>query len=338
MEPRTRLSVDEEWIVSGGAAGQRLDTWLHDRLEGRSRTWVKDLIARGGALVDGAPARPSLRLRGGERVVARVEEAPRAGPAPEPIDIPLRILHEDASILVLDKPPGLVVHPGNGRRDGTLVNALAFHTRSLSDAGGEDRPGIVHRLDRDTSGVMVVAKSNRAHFGLAAQFQDRTIEKTYLAIVEGDVELDGDLIRAPLARSRQDLTRVVVDERDGKPAETAYEVVERFRGFAVLRCRPRTGRTHQIRVHLSHLGHPVLCDPAYGRRRELHRGDLGPAEGGTGEPLLDRHALHAHRLAFTHPLHGERMEFESPLPDDLAGVVDLLRRIRPRSAHSGSRP
>ena len=329
------LARDEDaplrFTVPPSEAGLRLDVWLHTKLQGHSRSWVKDLVVAGVVWVDAQVQKPSHRLQAGQTVTCVLKERAPAHPlAPQPI--PLNILHEDASLLVIDKPPGLVVHPGNGRADGTLANALAYYIGQLSDVGGSDRPGIVHRLDRDTSGVMVVAKTNRAHYALAAQFQERTTEKEYVAVVEGEVALDGDRIQAPLGRHRVDLAKVVVDERDGKPAMTDYTVLERFRGFTSVRCRPKTGRTHQIRVHLAHIGSPILCDPTYGRRRELHEHELAPEWSGEPKLLLGRHALHAHTLTFDHPLEGKRMSFSAPLPTDFETVLDALRRHRARSS------
>lgn len=305
-------------------AGLRLDVVLHGHLEGMSRTAAKDLITRGCVLVNGASAKPALKLDEGDEVEARVAE-PAAAEGLVKQDLPFRVIHEDASIIVIDKPAGLTVHPGSGQHDGTLANALAFRFDELSDAGGAERLGIVHRLDKDTSGVMVVARTNRAHYALAAQFQARTTAKEYLALVEGRVDTDGGKIDLPLARSRRDRERVVVDREEGKPAETRWEVLERFPGFTLLRCRPRTGRTHQIRVHLASLGHPIACDGTYGCRSLLLQRDLGGT--GTGV-VLARQALHAARLSFVHPFDGRLREFMAPLPSDFKTALDLLGSTR----------
>ena len=319
--------------VTGEDAGKRLDLFLHEQLVDCSRSFLKELVKGGQVAVDGRHRKPSHRLSVGELVSATVRERPDPGTL-EPQELPLRVLHEDASILVIDKQAGLVVHPGNGRRDGTLANALAFHFAELSDIGGRLRPGIVHRLDRDTSGVMVVARTNRAHFSLAAQFQDRTTEKEYLALVEGEVVYDADVIDRPLGRSRSDPSRIVVSPADGKPSETAYEVVERFRGFTFVRCRPRTGRTHQIRVHMRHAGHPILCDSTYGTRARLLASDLGIVEPGdpADEVLLERQALHAHRLRIRHPLEGREREFRAELHGDMLRTLEVLRAHCPWEA------
>jgi 23S rRNA pseudouridine1911/1915/1917 synthase len=276
--------------------------------------------------------KPSHLLEEGEVISGTLDEPVRGVLTPQRIE--LRILHEDPSLLVVDKPAGLVVHPGVGCRDGTLANALKFHIDELSDVAGAQRPGIVHRLDRDTSGVMVVAKTNAAHFALASQFQERTTRKEYRAIVEGEPNFDGDVISKPLGRMRRDPMRVSVDPVHGKPAETTWEVLERFDGFTYVACRPRTGRTHQIRVHFQSIGHPILCDPTYGRRAALLLGDLDPAASGEAADrvILGRQALHAFALEFEHPLHG-LLRFEAPVPSDLEATLDALRvhrRKRPR--------
>jgi 23S rRNA pseudouridine1911/1915/1917 synthase len=328
------------FTVAPADAGRRLDVVLADRVPGFSRTLLKKAVAEGRVLVAGAPVKPSRKLAAGEDVAGEVDEIPTAETL-EPQEIPLRVLHEDASILVLDKPPGLTVHPGVGRRDGTLANALAFHFEDLSDVGGVQRPGIVHRLDRDTSGVMVVAKTNNAHFALSAQFQARETGKEYRALVEGEFAEDETTVRRPIGRSPHDPTRMTVDALAGKPAETTFEVLERFRGFTYLRCRPKTGRTHQIRVHLKSLGRPILCDPVYGRRRELRRADLGLPERGRDDanPILARQALHAYRLEFTHPLEGRRTAFEAPPPADFLAALEALREASaaPPAARAGER-
>jgi 23S rRNA pseudouridine1911/1915/1917 synthase len=274
--------------------------------------------------VDGTLVKPSHRVEVGQVISGEVADA--GADHLEAEELALSILHEDPSVLVIDKPPDLIVHPGSGRRAGTLANALKFHVTELSDIGGTQRPGIVHRLDRDTSGVMVVAKSNRAHFALAAQFQARETTKEYYAIVEGEPDLDGDVIDRPLGRSRHDPSRVVIDAAEGKPAQTEWQVVERFDGFTLLECHPRTGRTHQLRVHLRSIGHPIVCDATYGRRPVLLLSDLAP--GLEAAPVLSRQALHAFALEFDHPLEGRRMRFEAPLPADLSSTLEAMRRYR----------
>ena len=269
-------------------------------------------------------------------------EVPREGPIPQ--DIPLDILHEDDAIVVVNKPAGMIVHPAKGHWDGTLAGALAHHFGAMSQAGGPTRPGIVHRLDRDTSGVIVVAKNDQAHDALAAQFKARTIEKQYLAIVVGVPEFDRDVINQPIGDHPTERQKKAI--RRGHPssreAVTHYEVVERFVGYALVRARPKTGRTHQIRLHLNYAGYPVLCDRLYAGRnpkkitelelipREKLRQDRPASGQAAGEPLLARHALHAHRLALVHPTSGERLVFEAPLAPDMEHTLAVLRKWRSR--------
>jgi 23S rRNA pseudouridine1911/1915/1917 synthase len=281
-------------------------------------------------------------LRAGNVVAVLQLDVPREGPVPQ--DIPLDILHEDASIVVVNKPAGMIVHPAKGHWDGTLAGALAYHFGAMSQRGGPTRPGIVHRLDRDTSGVIVVAKNDQAHDVLAAQFKARTVEKQYLAIVVGVPQFDQDVVSAPIGDHPTERAKKSI--RPGHPssreAVTHYEVVERFFGYALVRARPKTGRTHQIRLHLAHAGYPVLCDRLYAGRnpkkiselelipREKLRQDTSASVPVESEPLLARQALHAHRLSLVHPTSGERMEFEAPLAADMDRTLAALRRWRKR--------
>jgi 23S rRNA pseudouridine1911/1915/1917 synthase len=263
---------------------------------------------------------------------------PREGPAPQ--EIPLSILHEDEAIIVVDKPPGMIVHPAKGHWEGTLASALAHHFGALSQRGGPTRPGIVHRLDRDTSGVIVVAKNDQVHDALAAQFKARQVEKQYFAIVAGAPDRDRDVIDEPIGNHPTHREKKAIRRNDpsARLAVTRYEVVERFAGYALLRVLPKTGRTHQIRIHLAHVGFPVLCDRLYGGRAQLSELELIPRAGAaepsaavtSPEPLLKRQALHAHRLTLTHPASGQRMSFEAALPADMLQTLDSLRRWRSR--------
>ncbi len=291
--------TEHTFEITPEEAGDRLDRFVAARTEGLSRSRVQALLASGDVLHNGAPARAAEKLRPGDRLLVRVPDAvPVADLQGE--DIPLRILHEDADLLVLDKPAGLVVHPGAGNDTGTLVHALLHHCRDLSGIGGVERPGIVHRLDKETSGCLVIAKNDAAHQSLAAQFADRTIEKTYLAIVEGSPRKESGEINAPIDRHAINRQKMTVARGDrGREALTLYRVLTRADGLSLVECRPRTGRTHQIRVHLKHLGHPLAGDPVYGRRGRF-----------------ERHLLHAWRLAFTHPRTGERLTFTAPVPAD----------------------
>jgi 23S rRNA pseudouridine1911/1915/1917 synthase len=307
-----RLAVDQ--------AGSRLDRFLADRLPELSRARLQALIEAGQVLVDGRAAKASARLKPGQAVSVQVPEPEPARPLPE--DIPLPVVHEDEHLLVLDKPAGLAVHPGAGRSSGTLVNALLHRVRDLSGVGGVLRPGIVHRLDRGTSGLMVVAKDDATHRALARQFAERTVEKEYLALVLGVPARPAGVIDAAIGRDPVHRKKMSLRAPRGRAARTSYQVLEALDGAALLRLRIHTGRTHQIRVHLAGLGHPVAGDATYGggrtpsSRRAASRQALG---------ALARPALHAARLAFDHPASGRRMAFESPLPADLQLTLDALR-------------
>lgn len=306
---------------------RRLDLYLAAALPDFSRTFIQRLIREGGVTVNAAPAKPSYALRRGDRIEVEVE-LPEGPPVP-PENIPLDILFEDEHLLAVNKPPDMVVHPAKGHQSGTLVNALAGHTQTLSSAYGELRAGIVHRLDRDTSGVILCAKTDAAHAALAAQFEDRSVEKHYLAVVEGAPELDSDLIDAPLGRSRHNPEAVAIAPRTGRPAQTIYRVERRYRGFARLDVQPRTGRTHQIRVHLAHIGHPIVADSLYGHRCALYRSELEGRQPAADEPpLIERQALHARSIAINHPATGERLTLAAPLPPDLQALLHALEQLR----------
>ena len=314
-----RKRAETELIVAEGEQGLRLDVFLPQRDGTLSRSQARRLIDDGDTLVDGKPAKASHRLRPGERVTLRLPLPRPSGIVPEAI--PLAILYEDEAILVLDKPAGMVVHPAAGNYSGTLVNALQHHCRSLSGIGGVMRPGIVHRLDKGTSGLMVVAKTDEAHRGLAEQFKRRLVSKRYTALVYGDFREDEGVVDAPVGRHPVERKRMSTASRRGKAALTRWKVLERFGAFTLLEVRIETGRTHQIRVHLGTLGRPVVGDAVYG----------GPRRA-AGMPALQavlkritRQALHASRLSFHHPVTGQEMTFESPLPADMAEVIDFLR-------------
>jgi 23S rRNA pseudouridine1911/1915/1917 synthase len=255
-------------------------------------------------------------MRSGQQVDVTIPD-PEPG-QPQPEDLPLRVVYQDARLLVLDKPAGIAVHPGAGRPGGTLVNALLHHVKDLSGVGGVLRPGIVHRLDRGTSGLMVVAKDDDAHRRLARQFAARSVEKEYLALVLGVPARREGAIDGPIGRHPVERRRMAV-RPGGRQARSSYAVEEAFDGAALLRVRIHTGRTHQVRVHLASIGHPVAGDTIYGGRRPT---------SGAALSLLDRPALHAARLAFDHPQDGRRIRLESPLPDDMVRVLELLRAAR----------
>ena len=293
-------------------AGRRLDHFLAPALQEFSRASLQRMIRRGAVLVNGEKVRPSRRMRPGDAVSV---EVPRIMPLTvEPEDMPLDILMEDATFAVINKPAGLAVHPGRGRLSGTLANALAYHFAELSRSGGAYRPGIVHRLDMDTSGAMVVAKTEAAHVALSAAFKARTVAKLYRAIVYGDPAHEEDRIEAPLGRDLARPQRMAVRHDGGRDAITDVCVIERFGAAAHVEASPLTGRTHQIRVHLASRGHPVLGDPIYASHR------TPPVE-------TPRLMLHAWRLTFPHPGSGEPIEAEAPLPEDLKAVLAALRSI-----------
>jgi 23S rRNA pseudouridine1911/1915/1917 synthase len=309
-----------ELVADDEAVGQRLDAWLARRLPALSRSRLQALIDEGHVLLDGTRTRPSVRLRPGQAVRVHVPSPVPAEPQPE--DIPIAVVHEDAHLLVVNKPAGLVVHPGAGRSRGTLVNALLRHVHDLSGVGGVVRPGIVHRLDRGTSGLLVVAKDDETHRSLVRQFAGRTVEKEYVALVLGSPALGSGEVDSPIGRDPVHRKKMSVRAPRGREARTSWRVEERFDGAALLRVRIHTGRTHQIRVHLASIGHPVAGDAVYGGKRtpSSRRGAAREAFAS-----LERPALHAARLAFTHPATGERLAFEAPLPADLLSVLALLR-------------
>lgn len=315
------MSAGTRHTVSEPQAGRRIDILLKELEPGRSRSFLQTLVKDGGVSVNGSAVSPSYRVRPGDELAYRM---PAGEEGPEPEDVPLSILHEDDSVIVLDKPAGMTVHPVRARHAGTLVSALLAHTDRLSSAGGPLRRGIVHRLDRDTSGVMVVAKTDDAHRGLSGQFKNRTVCKEYRAILEGVPELEADRVVMTVGRHRKHPRRMAATDGDGKRAETEYRVLEALGRFALVLVRPRTGRTHQIRLLFSEMGHPVACDSAYGAKKTLLAGDLGDRRD-PGRTMLTRQALHAAALEFAHPDSGERLRFEAPLAADMAGALEVLR-------------
>ncbi len=327
-EPTT-ISFPWEMVVDDSHQGKRLDAVLAKSLSSHSRTHLRRAIDAGHVTLDGEKQKPSFKVNAG--MLIRVEQLAAAPEGPEPEEIPLDILYEDDDLAVVNKPPNMVVHPAKGHWAGTLASALAFHFgKQLSQAGGSNRPGIVHRLDRDTSGVIVVAKHDQSHQHLSAQFQDRTVEKTYLAIVQGVPDRDGDRIDQPIGPHPKIREKMAIrpDHPDARNALTIYEVVDRYQRFALVLCKPKTGRTHQIRVHLAHIGNAVLCDKQYGGRSRITLNELkGELPLPNEEPLLERQALHAAELVFEQPTTGERLRISAPIPDDIQRVVDQLRAL-----------
>jgi len=307
-----------QYIVGRDEEGLRLDVFLSQKDPTLSRSQAKRLIEEGEARIDEKAVRASHRLRSGEVVSLRKPPPTPSEVAPE--EIPLNVLYEDETLIVVDKPAGMVVHPAAGNPRGTLVNALLFHCRNLSGIGGVMRPGIVHRLDKGTSGLMVVAKSDEAHRHLAEQFKKRRVTKLYTALVHGNVREDEGSVDKPVGRHPVERKKMSTTSRRGKAALTHWKVLERFGRFTLLEAKIETGRTHQIRVHLSAKGHPVVGDTVYGGSK---RAVEAPARAELKK--LNRQALHAGRLSFIHPVTGREMTFESPLPGDIAEVIEFLR-------------
>lgn len=313
------------------AEGMRLDRYLHLCFQDFSRSVIQTAIDGGHVLVNGKASKSSHKVRHGDRLRIHLPEPTHDLPVPE--DIPLDVLYEDEWLALVNKPADMVVHPAKGNWSGTLVNALQFHFAALSKANGTYRAGIVHRLDRDTSGVILIAKEENTHRELAAMFEARKVFKEYAAITTGELDRDSDYIEGRIKHHPSDRTKMWVttdkDDEGAKDACTFYEVVERFRGYTFVRVQPRTGRTHQIRVHLTSIGCPVLADKMYGGRDALRLSDVNGKMPGEGdEVLLDRQALHAYHLRFRHPRLDRWMEFEAPLPPDFLRALHALREFR----------
>jgi len=289
--------------------GERVDAFLGRAVPGLTRSAAQKLLERGGVTLNGKPARKNDKTAPGDTLTVEM-------PDPEPVDIrpqdiPLDVVYEDEDLIVVNKPVGLVVHPAPGHPDGTLVNALLYHCgSSLSGINGELRPGIVHRIDRDTSGLIVVAKNDRAHLALAAQLQDHSLARTYEAVVVGGLREDAGTVDAPIGRHPVDRKRMAVDRKNGRPAVTHWTVLARYPGYTHVQCRLETGRTHQIRVHMASIGHPLLGDTVYGSRKPW--------------PGLAGQCLHARRLRFIHPATGQPVELECPRPDWFEKVLEQI--------------
>jgi 23S rRNA pseudouridine1911/1915/1917 synthase len=304
--------------ISPDDAGERLDAFLATRIDGWSRARLQRLIEDGDVLVNGLTAKTAHKLRAGDEVEVELICSPAAAFVPQ--DIPIAIVYEDDDLIVVNKPAGLVVHPAAGIQSGTLANALAFHFQRLSQSGGATRPGIVHRLDKGTSGLLVAAKTESAHDQLADQFRAREVFKSYVALVHGQIEKETGQIDEPIARDPRNRTRMAV-RRGGRAALSIFKVRRRFERFTLLDVELKTGRTHQIRVHLAWLKHPVVGDEVYGGGRD--KTVIDPRLR-TQIARLGRQFLHAERLAFRHPRTGERVSFRAPLPSELTRLLDGL--------------
>jgi 23S rRNA pseudouridine1911/1915/1917 synthase len=337
---------DTDLTLRVGSALQerRLDKYLHGRFSNYSRVMLQEVIKAGGVKVNGRQAKPSLKLSPDDLIEITLPELPKTEIPPE--DIPLNILHEDADIIVINKSADILVHPARGNTSGTIANALAFHLASAETdedkdeedesepddakfpiALGEFRPGIVHRLDRNTTGVMILAKNGVAQWKISRQFHDRKVEKSYIAIVHGIPDLTRDRINAPLGVNLKFRYKYAVRPETGKEAITFYEVLESFRGFSLLKLTPKTGRTHQIRVHLAHIKHPIVADDMYGGK-PVYPWQLKNAAPAPEAPVIARCALHAWTISFKHPTTEKIVSFEAPLPDDMQNLLDMLRKFR----------
>ncbi len=313
--------------VTQSDQGKRLDVVVAAHLPACSRSLATSLIAEDKIRVDGQNKKPGYRVRIGEHIEGSIPEPEPIAFQPEPIE--LDRLFEDRHLIVVNKPPGLVVHPAPGHYSGTLVNALLYHCKDLEGIGAKLRPGIVHRLDKDTSGALVVAKTSAAHEHLSQQFKAREVNKAYLALVFGEPKSDKGVVKLPIGRHPVDRKRMSTQSTKQREAETLWKVSERFNGFTLLLLHLHTGRTHQIRVHCAAIHHPVVGDPVYGPRnllKNLRKGKSGiPESVITGLKAIQRQMLHAVRLGFIHPATGEKMEFEAPMPADMAQLLDKLR-------------
>lgn len=298
----------ERLIITENEAGQRADVGLASLLE-LTRSNMQKLLEDGRAVKGSKVLKSNYKLKLGEEIIVTL-------PEPQPLDvqpenIPIDIIYEDDDVVVVNKARGMVVHPAAGNYDGTLVNALLYHCKNLSGINGVIRPGIVHRLDKDTSGIMICAKNDAAHVSLSEQIQNKTAKRTYLAIVRGNIKSDSGVIETLIARDKNDRKKMAVVKEDGRHAVTEYEVMERFGKYTIVKCKLMTGRTHQIRVHMEYLGYPLVGDPKYSPKKTPF--------------AINGQALHSLTLDFIHPRTGEQMHFEAPLPEDMHKIITRLR-------------
>lgn len=298
----------ERLIITENEAGQRADVGLAALLE-LTRSNMQKLLDEGRAVRGAKVLKANYKLKLGEEIIVTLPEPQTLDVQPE--NIPLDIIYEDDDVVVVNKARGMVVHPAAGNYTGTLVNALLYHCKNLSGINGVIRPGIVHRLDKDTSGIMICAKNDAAHLSLSQQIQAKTAKRTYLAVVRGNIKTDSGIIETQIARDKNDRKKMAVVKEGGRDAVTEYEVLERFGKYTIVRCKLRTGRTHQIRVHMEYLGYPLVGDPKYSPMKTPF--------------AIKGQALHSQTLEFTHPRTGERLHFEAPLPEDMHKIVTRLR-------------
>ena len=304
--------MSEKMLFVADNDGERLDVFLVRQQPEFSRAHVQKLITSGAVLIDGRVRKANFKLKAGMQVEFSLPEAAPVEVNPE--NIPLDILYEDGDMIVVNKARGMIVHPAAGVSSGTLVNALLYHCHDLSGINGEIRPGIVHRLDKDTSGVMVAAKNDKSHLDLAEQISTKSAQRTYLAVVHGNIKEEEGIIKGDIGRHPTDRKRMAIVQENGKPAVTHFKVLERFGDYPLVECRLETGRTHQIRVHMTSIGHPLVNDPKYGSRKTPF--------GIKGQ------ALHSRQLTLKHPVTGEKLTFEAPLPEDMEKILSALRNRR----------
>ena len=309
----------ETFEITEELSGKRADIVLAHFLSEHTRSQIKKLIDENNVLVKGRPIKPSKKFDKGE-IVEITLPAPVSIDA-EPEDIDIEIIHEDSSIVVVNKPAGMVVHPGAGVKTGTLVNALLFRCKDLSGIGGKIRPGIVHRLDKETSGVMVVAKNDHSHNSLVNQFKSRTVKKRYLAIVEGNLNKDSGSFDSVIGRDPVHRIKMSSKSKSGRESLTFWKVLNRFESACFVEAEPKTGRTHQIRVHFSENGHPILADKVYGHKKQKNKVLFD------AEKRINRHALHASQIGFTHPENDKWVEFTAPLAEDMKLVLEYFEKI-----------
>jgi 23S rRNA pseudouridine1911/1915/1917 synthase len=317
-----------ELTVEARAHGWRLDHYLSRLYPNYSRMLFQRAIAEGAVTLNNLAVKASRRLRVNDRLTVQLPKEPDSHLQPE--DIPLDVIYEDDHLAVINKPADMVTHPGKATFTGTLAAALQHHFNKLSDVAGQLRPGIVHRLDRDTTGVIVVAKDNQVHHRLSRQFERREVTKEYRAIVRGEVGPETGVIQTWMKVHPRMHERMIVCEAEEKAREavTTFHVLERFRGFSYVQLLPKTGRTHQLRLHMRHLRHPIVADKLYGGSSHLLLSEIHPEGQGGESPLFARQALHAYRLAFRHPVTEQPMQFEAPMPDDMAHTLATIRRFR----------
>ncbi|MDF2590683.1 MAG: RluA family pseudouridine synthase [Clostridia bacterium] len=298
------FTIEEQQI------GKRLDAFLSEQIEGQSRSYIQKLIEQEAVLIKGKPTKSNYKLRAGDHVEVSIPDAVPLDVVAE--DIELNIVYEDEDVIVLNKPQGMVVHPAHGNYTGTIVNALLSHCDNLSGINGVMRPGIVHRIDKDTSGIIIIAKNNEAHVSLSEQLKEHSITRRYIALVEGIVKTDMGTIDTMIGRNPKNRKEMAIVSKNGKRAITHYTVLEKFENYTLIEARLETGRTHQIRVHMAHIGHPIVGDPVYGYKKQKFH-----TEG---------QLLHAKVLGFIHPRTGEYKEFEAPLPDYFVSILNKIRK------------